>query len=43
LPAISRETWVERHSNTARLRTLYPRVEELAERLATLEKGSKPE
>ena len=38
-PAIGHATMLERYMNIARLRTLYPRVEELKKRVQALEKG----
>jgi UDP-3-O-[3-hydroxymyristoyl] glucosamine N-acyltransferase len=41
VPALPRQQAAERFLNIGRLKTLYPRVEELKRRIDTLEKGSK--
>lgn len=38
-PAVERKLMLERYMNVGRLRLLYPRINELAQRLAALEKG----
>jgi UDP-3-O-[3-hydroxymyristoyl] glucosamine N-acyltransferase len=43
IPAAAREVWLERHANTARLKVLYPKVDDLQRRVEALEKGAKPE